>query len=130
MKLRTLLIILIFLPFALQLRAQISLGGESVTDYSKPKEYYIGGITVSGVKYLDGNVLIMLSGLTVGERVKVPGDKLSQSIRKLWDQGLFEDIRISVTKVVDDQVFLEFYLQERPRLSKFQFNGIKKIRCR
>jgi outer membrane protein insertion porin family len=44
----------------------------------------------------------------------------------LWDQGLFEDIRISVSKVVDDQIFLDFYLKERPRLSKFQFTGIKK----
>ncbi len=126
MRLRNLLIITFFLLVTLPLYAQISLGDGNVTDYNSPKDYYIGGITVSGVKYLDGNVLIMLSGLTVGEKVKVPGDKLSQSVRKLWDQGLFEDISISVSKVVDDQIFLDFYLKERPRLSKFQFNGIKK----
>lgn len=126
MKLRDLLIIMMVLFATLQLNAQISLGEGQVTDYNNPKEYYIGGITVSGVKYLDGNVLIMLSGLTVGDKVKVPGDKISQSVRKLWEQGLFEDISISVSKVVDNQVFLDFYLKERPRLSKFQFDGIKK----
>ncbi|MEI6172529.1 MAG: POTRA domain-containing protein [Bacteroidota bacterium] len=126
MRLSNLLIILFFLLAIQPLSAQISLGEESVTDYDKPKEYYIGGMTVSGVKYLDGNVLIMLSGLTVGDKVKIPGDKISQAVRKLWEQGLFEDIKVSVSKVVDNQVFLDFYLKERPRLSKFQFNGIKK----
>ncbi len=126
MKLRNLLIILFFLLFLQPLSAQISLGENNVTDYNSPKEYYIGGMTVSGVKYLDGNVLIMLSGLTVGDKVKIPGDKISQAVRKLWEQGLFEDIKVSVTKVIDNQVFLDFYLKERPRLSKFQFNGIKK----
>lgn len=126
MRLYKLLITLFLLPVSLSVVAQISLGDGMVTDYSSPKDYYIGGITVSGVKYLDGNVLIMLSGLTVGEKVKIPGDRISQSVRKLWDQGLFEDIKVSVSKVVDDQVFLNFYLKERPRLSKFQFNGIKK----
>ncbi|MDP1620827.1 MAG: POTRA domain-containing protein [Bacteroidales bacterium] len=126
MRLRNLLIILLLLLVNLPITAQISLGDEFVTDYNNPKDYYIGGITVSGVKYLDGNVLIMLSGLVVGDRVKVPGDKISQAVRKLWDQGLFEDIKVSVSKVVDNQIFLDFYLKERPRLSKFQFTGIKK----
>ncbi|MEI7661206.1 MAG: POTRA domain-containing protein [Bacteroidota bacterium] len=126
MRLRQLLIILFSLLLFQQLSAQVRLGESSATDYNSPKEYYIGGMTVSGVKYLDGNVLIMLSGLTVGDKVKVPGDKISQAIRKLWDQGLFEDIKVSVTKIIDNQVFIDFYLKERPRLSKFQFTGIKK----
>jgi len=126
MRLHELLIISFFLLFVQPLSAQVSLGESSNIDYNAPKEYYIGGMTVSGVKYLDGNVLIMLSGLTVGDKVKIPGEKISQAIRKLWDQGLFEDISVSVTKIIDNQVFLDFYLKERPRLSKFQFNGVKK----
>ncbi len=126
MRLRELLITSFLLLLVHSLSAQISLGEKTAMDYNSPKEYYIGGMTVSGVKYLDGNVLIMLSGLTVGDKVKIPGDKISQAIRKLWDQCLFEEINVSVTKIVDNQVFLDFYLKERPRLSKFQFNGIKK----
>ena len=126
MRLRELLIIILFLLLIQPLSAQVRLGESGTTDYNNPKEYYIGGMTVSGVKYLDGNVLIMLSGLSVGDKVKIPGDRISQAIRKLWDQGLFQDIKVSVTKIVDNQVFLDFYLKERPRLSKFQFNGIKK----
>jgi len=127
MKLRHLIILLfLYLLVSPSLHAQITIGQTDVTDYNTPKDYYIGGITVSGVKYLDGNVLVMLSGLTIGDKVKIPGDKISKAIRKLWDQGLFEDVNISVTKVVEDKIFIDIHLKERPRLSKFQFDGIKK----
>ncbi len=127
MRLRYLIFLLfIYLLASQPLHAQISIGQNEVTDYNTPKDYYLGGVTVSGVKYLDGNVLVMLSGLTIGDKMKVPGDKISRAIRKLWEQGLFEEVSISVSKVVDDQVFLDIHLKERPRLSKFQFTGIKK----
>ncbi len=124
MRLRLLFIIPLLI--SIKLFGQVRLGEPHVMDYNTPKDYIIGGITVSGVKYLDVNVLIMLSGLTVGDNIKIPGDKITQSIKKLWDQGLFEDIKISVSSIVDNQVFLDIQLRERPRLAKFQFNGIKK----
>jgi outer membrane protein insertion porin family len=106
--------------------AQVSSTNEINIDYNAAKEYTIGGITVSGIKYLDGNVLIMLSGLTVGEKIKVPGDKITLAVKKLWEQGLFEDVRISVTKIEDNNVYLDIYLKERARLSRFSFSGISK----
>ncbi|HSG68277.1 MAG TPA: POTRA domain-containing protein, partial [Bacteroidales bacterium] len=110
-----------------QLQAQISIGDDlTLIDYSAPKKYEIGGITVSGVEYLDQNVLIMLSGLKIGARVEVPGEDITNSIKKLWDQGLFEDIRITATSIQGDMIFLDIYLLERPRLTKFSFKGIRK----
>ena len=78
-------------------KAQVSLGGDSLSliDFSMPKEYEIGGITVSGAEHLDQSVLTLLSGLTVGDKVQVPGDKFSAAIENLWKQGLFEDIKIT-----------------------------------
>ncbi len=109
------------------LRAQISLGGDSaVIDYANPKEYEIGGITVQGVQYLDPSVLIMLTGLKVGDRIKVPGEEITAAIEKLWKQGLFDDVKIVAEKVEGRVIFLQILLQERPRLSKFTFKGIRK----
>lgn len=120
-------ILLILLSLSITvIRAQQITSDREQFDYSSPKEYYLGGMTVSGVKFLDGNVLIMLSGLTVGEQLKIPGDRLSAAVRKLWDQGLFEDIQVRITKIIDNQVFIDFYFKERPRLSKFRLNGVKK----
>ncbi len=122
------LIILLFVLLCSMpsLMAQVSSGDEFNIDYNAPKDYTIGGITVSGIKYLDGNVLIMLSGLIVGEKIKVPGDKITQAVKKLWEQGLFEDVRIYVTKIEDNNVFLDIQLKERARLARFSFSGINK----
>lgn len=95
-------------------------------DYSNPREYEIGGITIEGVKFLDKNVLIMLSGLTVGDKIAVPGDKISDALRKLWEQGLFADLKIKVKSIQGELIFLEIEAEERPRLSKFTFKGAKK----
>jgi outer membrane protein insertion porin family len=97
-----------------------------VADYYNPKEYEIGGITVSGVKYLDENILVQLSGLTVGERVMIPGEKITQAVEKLWKHGLFSDVKIILTRTEGDLAFLNIYLGERPRLSKIDFTGIRK----
>ena len=126
MKLKFLILLFITTWFFYPAVAQIPSGNAINIDYTSPKEYIIAGITVTGVKYLDNNVLIMLSGLNIGDKVKIPGDKITQAIRKLWDQGLFEDVKISIAQIVDNQLYLNFYLKEMPRLSHFSFTGIKK----
>lgn len=106
---------------------QISIGSnQSDIDYSTPKTYKVGGITVRGVKHLDHNVLIMLGGISVGDRVEVPGEKVTKALQNLWDQGLFEEIEINATKIQGSVIFLEYYLKERPRLSKFAIKGVRK----
>jgi outer membrane protein insertion porin family len=106
--------------------SQISLGERTVMDYTSPVEYTIGGITVTGTEYLDKSVLVMLAGLNIGEKVTIPGEDISKSIRKLWDQGLFEDIGIYITDIQGENVFLELRLKERPRLTKYSLKGINK----
>jgi len=119
--------IVILLGLSLSSFAQISIQNElSKVDYSNPKEYEIGGIQVLGVKYLDPVVLIHLTGLQVGDTVMVPGEDITQAIEKLWEQGLFSDIKIVADRVINNRIFLNIELAERPRLSKFSFKGVKK----
>lgn len=107
--------------------SQIQIGNDlSDIDYSLPREYEIAGLTVSGAKYVDASVVVMLSGLQVGSVIKVPGAKITDAIKKLWDQGLFEDIQILCTQKVGNKIFLDIQLKERPRISKFSFKGVKK----
>jgi outer membrane protein insertion porin family len=107
--------------------SQINIGSDlSKFSYERPREYVIGGVEVGGVEYLDKNVIVMLSELDVGSRIKVPGDKITTAIRKLWDQGLFDNISITATKIQGNNIFLKLNLHERPRLSKFSFTGIRK----
>jgi len=119
------IVLLLFLS-TIQVYAQVSLSDNIKIDYNNPKEYTIGGILISGTKHLDRNVLIMLSGLSVGDKITVPGEQLGNAIKKLWKQGLFSDVQIRITKIQGDNIFFDFQLQERPRLSKFSFEGVKK----
>ena len=107
--------------------SQVQLGEEIVSvDYANPQTYEIGGITVSGIKYLDNNVMIMLSGLKIGDKITIPGDDIPKAINKLWDQGLFSNIIISAIGRLENSIFLNIELEERSRLSKFSFHGIKR----
>ena len=111
----------------LLMKAQIVIGNNiSEVNYERPVEYVVGGIDVKGIEYLDPNVIKMLSGIEEGKKIMVPGDDITAAIRKLWDQGLFDLIKISATKIEGNKIFLQINLKERPRVSKFSFVGIKK----
>ncbi len=123
---RFLAIIALFIS-TLSVSAQVLIGGETQTiDYGSPKTYMIGGVVISGTKYLDENVLISISGLTVGDSLEIPSEKTSEAIKNLWKQGLFSDIQIFVTRIQGQTIFLELRLTERPRLSTFKFNNVSK----
>ncbi|MBR3428346.1 MAG: BamA/TamA family outer membrane protein [Bacteroidales bacterium] len=115
------------LSFAQASFAQIQLDDDlSDINYMNPQEYEIGGIVVEGAKFVDGSMLSMIAGLRVGDKVKVPGDDFSTAVKKIWDQGMFEDVAINATDFVGNKVFLQIVIKERPRVSKFSFKGIKK----
>lgn len=109
------------------LKAQIQIGDDlSEIDYSNPKEYEIGGIVVEGAQYVDPSMLSMIAGLRVGQKVTIPSDDIASAIRKIWDQGMFEDVAINATDFVGGKVFLQIVIKERARVSRFSFKGIKK----
>ncbi|MDP2424571.1 MAG: POTRA domain-containing protein [Bacteroidales bacterium] len=119
------IITICFAPSAIL--AQTLIGSDlPEINYSKPSTYTIGGITVKGTEYLDPGIIVVLSGLTVGDKVEIPGDKIRNAIEKLWEQGLFENIRVVATRFEGDYIFLEISLSERPRLTRFSFLGIRK----
>jgi len=89
-------------------------------------EYIIGGVTVSGSKYLDEELLISISALTPGDKIKLPNDaKIAKAIQNLWKQNLFSNIEINANRIQGDKVFVDILITERPRLSKYNFKGIK-----
>lgn len=95
-------------------------------DYSSPKEYVIAGINVDGIKYLDTQVLLQISGLSVGDKITVPGEAITNSIKKLWNHGLFSDVKIVADKISGDKIWLRIILQERPRLAEVNYSGVTK----
>nr|WP_319569783.1 outer membrane protein assembly factor BamA [uncultured Draconibacterium sp.] len=116
----------LFAAFVPQLFAQEADSTNFSIYYSSARNYTIADVQVSGIRYLDKNVLIQLSGLKVGDEIMVPGDAITVAIKKLWQQGLFSDVKIQATKIVGNQIWLDIYLQEQPRLGDVNFYGVSK----
>jgi outer membrane protein insertion porin family len=95
-------------------------------NYANPAEYTIAGIEVSGINVLDKNAMISISGLKVGDKIKIPGDAITSAIRKIWKYGLVGDITIEVSKIEGTNIHLTIVLAERSRLTTFYFTGITK----
>lgn len=131
---KILLLALAFVAFS-ETKAQVVFGrnpgntnsGVSI-NYSSPKEYEIADIEVRGVQYLDNNALISLSGLRVGDKIKVPGDEITTAIKKLWGQGIIGNVSIYASKVEGDKIWLIIELTERPRLTKYVIEGVNKTK--
>ncbi|BDC98022.1 BamA/OMP85 family outer membrane protein [Persicobacter psychrovividus] len=99
-------------------------------DYGNPKEYEIAEIDVKGIETLNKSALLSLTGLKVGDKVRIPGDDISNAIRKLWKHGIIGDVSILVNKLEDGQAYLTLQLKERPRLTRFEFDGIGKSQAK
>jgi len=102
--------------------------GEEIVNYEAPKTYYIGGISVDGVHAYNENQIISLTGLQKGMKVTVPSDDLSSVVQRLWLQRYFEDVALEIDHLSEagDSAFFVIRVQERPRVSKWLFTGVKK----
>lgn len=99
---------------------------ENTLNYANPREYTIAGIEVVGLNVLDKNAMISISGLKIGDKIKIPGDATTGAIRKIWKYGLVGDVTIEVSKVDGENIYLNIVLAERARLTAFYFTGITK----
>ncbi|MDB3866083.1 POTRA domain-containing protein [Flavobacteriaceae bacterium] len=90
------------------------------------KKYTINSLTVSGEQSFNKKTVIAFTGLKVGDRIFIPGEKLSEITKKLWDQGLFSDIAFYVTNIIGDKVDLELNIVELPKIKDVSIVGIKK----
>jgi outer membrane protein insertion porin family len=129
---RIFILLLPILFFAFESNAQFkrrtrpSNAQEDNLNYANPAEYTIAGIDVTGLNVLDKNAMVSLTGLKVGDKIKIPGDAITNAIRNLWKHGLVGDVTIKVSKIEGQSVYLSLVLAERPRLTGFYFTGINK----
>jgi outer membrane protein insertion porin family len=120
-----------FLPllFAFALSANATAQTDTlppVLDYSKPRDYEIGGIRVTGATFSDAGAIISIAGFRVGDRIRVPGGEIPRAVKALYKLSLFTDVQIYKEKTVGDVIFLEIVVVERPRLTTHSYKGVKK----
>ena len=94
--------------------------------YGSEQKYTLGGITVKGAYRYDPKTIVMFTGLKNGAKIEIPGEEISNAIKKLWKQHLFSDINFEVDKIDDDVIYLTLNLIEVPNLSAVKITGISR----
>ena len=91
-----------------------------------PRSGVIGGIAVSGVEGYEDYMLTGISGLSIGQKIQVPGSDLTDAVKRYWRHGLFSKAQVAVDSIVGEKIYLHFYLALRPRVSTINYVGVKK----
>lgn len=110
------LIVLLFGTFS-QLRAQDRLEG---------KKYILADVAVTGKITFNQQTVVTFTGLQKGQEITVPGEQISNAIKKLGKLGLFSEIDFYVDHVQNDSIWLELSINELPKLNDVKITGVKK----
>ncbi|MBP9997617.1 MAG: outer membrane protein assembly factor BamA [Bacteroidales bacterium] len=96
-------------------------------DYARPHKYIIGGVTVEGNTYFSDSQIIQLTGMQKGLELTVPGDDVTNIVKRLWLQRFFEDVSLEIDHLdaSRDSAFFVIRIKERPRVSRWSFSGVK-----
>jgi outer membrane protein insertion porin family len=100
--------------------------GDIDFSYSQPKEYELGPIRVIGADNFDHQAIKLIAGLRQGQKIILPSNDISNAIKNLWNEEIFSNVAIYVTKEIAGVVYLTIAVEARMKLSKFSFKGIGK----
>ena len=104
----------------------VQVQGQEIPGIEWGKKYKLAGLTVLGADYTDAQAVKLFSALQIGQELTIPGEELSNSIRNLWAQDLFDDIGIELAEVRGDEVYLVIQVKELPRLTRYSFTGVSR----
>jgi len=94
--------------------------------FENAQKYTIADITVKGNTVFNAQTIVTYSELTKGDIINIPGEEISNAIKKLWKSNLFSDIGIFLIKTEGDAAWLEIRLSDLPELNDVKITGVKK----
>lgn len=98
--------------------------------FIKETNYELGGITIKGLQKFEEETVKIFTGLIVGQQIKLPGDKLTSAIKKLYETKQFSNVDVYVSKIDGNVAYLEFEVQELPQLNNVTIEGVKKSKAK
>ncbi|MGM9697126.1 MAG: outer membrane protein assembly factor [Prevotella sp.] len=119
-------LLFLMLCSAMTMKAQDVIVNPEISYAGTPRTCTIGGLAVKGVEGYEDYVLTGLSGLSVGQEISVPGQEITEAVKRYWRHGLFSKVSISADSIVGSKIYLCFNLALRPRVSTINYYGIKK----
>lgn len=117
--------ILNYTLLALTLISALSVKAQDL-NYQEGEKYNLTEITVKGNTSFSEQTIITYSGLRKGAEIMIPGEEISDAIKKLWKSNLFSDIEVYLLKTEGDNAFIEIRLSDLPELKEITITGVKK----
>jgi outer membrane protein insertion porin family len=117
-----LLVSALFFGSIIQAKAQERL------PFDQGKTYILADIDVTGKITFNKQTVVLYSGLEKGQSITVPGEEISNAIKKLGEVQLFSEIDFYINRIEGDSIFLELSLNELPKLNEVKINGVKKAK--
>jgi len=121
----TVVLFALFFSFSANAQVQKDTISKNIT-FEKGKEYILGGITVTGLKKFSEETVKVFTGLRNGQVIKLPGDKLTSAIKKLYESKQFSNVDVYLARIDGNTVYLQFDVQELPQLNQIKISGVKK----
>ncbi len=91
--------------------------------------YFLADVNVTGKISYNQQTIVTFAGLEKGQKVIVPGEELSNAIKKLGKLGLFSEIDFYVDRIEGDSIYLELNIIELPKLNDVKITGVKKSKA-
>ena len=118
----------IFIPILIffttvSISAQVTPNQETTTQNEQQPSYILKDIVVDGVKKYSPAQILRFTGLSKGEMVDIPGQKISNAIKKLWETDSFSEVEVYVEDIDGQSVVLKFHLQDLMELGEVKFTG-------
>ena len=106
--------------------AQEKIVNPDISYAGTPRTCEIGGIAVEGVEGYEDYMLTGLSGLEVGQEIEIPGQAITEAVKRYWKHRLFSRVAITADSIVGSKVYLCIHLKLTPRISTINYIGVKK----
>lgn len=120
------IVVTLFLFFSVFLSKLSSQEKLNLDYFATPKVYEIADIKVTGATNYENSIIIGFSELSVGQKITIPGDDITNVIKRFWKQGLFSDVKVIADSISGSKIWLELVLQQRPKISEIRYQGAKK----
>jgi outer membrane protein insertion porin family len=118
-SIKIVLSLLIFGSF-LQVKAQERI------PFDQGKTYILANVDVVGKISFNSQTVVTFAGLEKGQVITVPGEEISNAIKKLGKLGLFDEISFYVNRIEMDSIYLDLHVEELPKLNEVKLVGVSK----
>ena len=125
------LVLLTMCSFVGSLRAQVVSMYDNVQgiayNFIEPNTYKIKNIDVREVngKAVQKALVVLYSGLSIGQEIKVPGTQIPEAIKNIWKRDYFSDVQVFfLPSGNENEIVVQFVVKEQPRLNGYRFLNV------